>query len=508
MLKNILACFAALTVATTLNAQNMVAEKMSSAPMDLSASVNKRVDFNGEPCALIKVSITASNASFGGNVVGDVQRDGSDYWVYVTSGTKMLQVKHPNYKTLLVTFPDLGIKNVEGKQTYILDITLPYYAPETVMAAAVAPSATSAASASTATPSTPTPYKPRTFKPRKVKDYTSLFFPLQGFTLGKTKASDALKMGYKKSDEYYWNEYRLIEADGLSFWTNWSNTNADKETYGRVRIDKIPKQWADEFGIDKDMSYNEWLAFFKSLGCRIDVAQEPTIADFKDRDVLKAFFRATTPDGKYYFNLDFNYGNYEGAGTTPYSPGSLYELEMIAPANDLIASKLASSKGASAKVKPSTSIDVFFPVYGLTLGKTTWKDMADAGFNVKFYDKESVVGEALGLNFWDHDGKKYFTDLHMVNSANMPVDWIKLGFQWGNSYDTWHTLLRDLGYSIVVEKEPQVKQYSGRDVLAADVRAISPDGRLRIDLNFNYGDHGATTSSPGTLYSMDMRIIE
>lgn len=486
----------------TMKAQTMVAEKMTAAPMDMSASVNKRVDFNGQPCALIKVSITASNASFGGNIIGDVLRDGSDYWVYVTAGTKMLQVKHPNYKTLLVAFPDLGIKSVEGRQTYLLDITLPYYAPPQVAETVAQPAKPAPATAAASTETKSEPYRMRTFKPIKVKDYTSLFFPLYGITLGKSTSSDALRLGFK-DDNTFWEEHKVINAENMSFWCN-MGTNHDNNTYSQINIRDVPKQWAEKFNIEKKMSYNEWLDFFRSIGCRIDISKEPTIGEFDGKDVMRADFRATTPDGKYFFDLHFNYGK---EGTTPYSPGTLYNITMVALSNDVIASKLASSKGASAGVKPSTAIDMFFPIYGITLGKTTWKDMSDLGFNVRFYDEDSVVGEALGLDFWDHHKDKYFTNLHMVQSANMPVDWVKMGFQWGNSYDTWVRMLKDLGYAVVVKKQPTLEKFQDRDCFSADLSAVSPDGRLRIDLDFDYGDNGNTTSSPGTLYSIDMYAL-
>lgn len=499
--KLFLSIITTLVVSTSATAQTMEATKMSASPMDLSASVNKRLDFNGQPCALIKVSITASNATFGGNIVGDVQRDGADYWVYVTAGTKMLQIKHPNYKTLMVSFPDMGIKRVEGKQTYILDINLPYYAPSPAVAEASAPmgATTPAVASNKSKPSEEYgPNEPRKFKKHIVKNSTELFFPLNGITLGKTTASEALKLGFNKDDSF-WDKYRLIKTDeNVSFWTNWVQSNADKETYCRIQFDgAMPRLWRDKFNIEFDMSYNEWLDFFKSIGFRIDISKEPTVGEYKGRDVLRAAFRATSPDGKYYFNLNFDYGN---KGASLYSPATLTDIEMIAPANNLIAKKLASSKGASKGVKPSSSIDLFFPVYGITLGKTTWKEMADAGFGVTFYDEESVTSEALGLAFWDHDLKKYFNQLYITNSSNMPVDWVKLGFQWGNSYDTWVNLLKDLGFTLQHTKQPD----TSKSEFSAKFTAISPDGRLSMRFQFDYGKNGNSTTSPGTLYCITM----
>lgn len=103
-------------------AQELAVKSMTLANSDLTGSVIRRKDTEGNNCALIKVSLTIDDVQFGGNVVGEVLRDGSDYLVFLSSGSKFLQVKHSNFKTLMITFEKYGIKSVTGNKTYLINI--------------------------------------------------------------------------------------------------------------------------------------------------------------------------------------------------------------------------------------------------------------------------------------------------------------------------------------------------------------------------------------------------
>lgn len=102
-----------------LFAQQLQVESFSLDATDLSASVNTREDANGDPCALLIVSIIDDNVKFSGNIVGDVTENGFEYFVFMTNGAKRLQVKHPLLPALNVNFQDYGI-NIKGKSTYRL----------------------------------------------------------------------------------------------------------------------------------------------------------------------------------------------------------------------------------------------------------------------------------------------------------------------------------------------------------------------------------------------------
>jgi len=109
----------------TALAQKLTVESMQ-ATNDLSASQFRRNDLNGQPCALIKVSLAAPGATFEGNVIQPVEYKINEYWVYMTKGSKELHVKHPNYQTLAIYFGDYGIeKGVQPLATYTLSLSMP-----------------------------------------------------------------------------------------------------------------------------------------------------------------------------------------------------------------------------------------------------------------------------------------------------------------------------------------------------------------------------------------------
>lgn len=101
--------------------QEMEVDAFRANTMDLSASTHKRVDNNGEACGLVKVELPLEGVTFEGNIIDDVKYNSGEYWVYLTSGSKNLRIKHPQKKPLSVNFDDFGIK-LEGSQTYLLSI--------------------------------------------------------------------------------------------------------------------------------------------------------------------------------------------------------------------------------------------------------------------------------------------------------------------------------------------------------------------------------------------------
>ena len=91
---------------------------------DLAASTYERKDDNGDPCALVKIQLATAGAQFSPNLVGNVEYKVDEYWVYLPTINKHLEVKHPNYLPFDVVFADYGIK-LEPKRTYSLVLSLP-----------------------------------------------------------------------------------------------------------------------------------------------------------------------------------------------------------------------------------------------------------------------------------------------------------------------------------------------------------------------------------------------
>ena len=108
------------------SAQELTVKKMESLPMDTYASVHKRTDLNGNPCAAVRVSLTVSGATFSGtNHLGDIDRQGADYILFMPSGSKKMYIQHPHYHELEVVFGDYGIDRLESLATYRVTINVP-----------------------------------------------------------------------------------------------------------------------------------------------------------------------------------------------------------------------------------------------------------------------------------------------------------------------------------------------------------------------------------------------
>lgn len=105
--------------------QELKVTAMRLAEGDGASAEELRKDLNGDACALVKVQLAGMGAQFEGNVIGDTeQRDGT-YWVYMSSGSKELRIKHPDYIAAQVRFADYGIASVKGRSTYVLTLQLP-----------------------------------------------------------------------------------------------------------------------------------------------------------------------------------------------------------------------------------------------------------------------------------------------------------------------------------------------------------------------------------------------
>ena len=112
-------------VAVDAMAQDAVVRSFEATPTDLSARTYPRLDRHGMMCALLKVRVIASGVSFAGNVMGEPEKRGSQYWVYVTAGTKMLEISADTFLSFMYNFPE----PLESGVTYVLTIDAPQPAP-------------------------------------------------------------------------------------------------------------------------------------------------------------------------------------------------------------------------------------------------------------------------------------------------------------------------------------------------------------------------------------------
>ena len=157
------------------------------------------------------------------------------------------------------------------------------------------------------------------------------------------------------------------------------------------------------------------------------------------------------------------------------------------------------------------SIEDFFPVFGITLGKTTWKQAEDLGNVVEIWKEgPSRYVDIEKVTFWDFDGIGKFTSMNLYahDDEDFPLLWKSKGFSWDNSYDEWVDVFKKLGFDITIIEEPTLKDFSGRNTLSAEFYALSSDESLRFKMSFGYGEDGYQTSSPKTLDSIDLEYVE
>lgn len=89
----------------------------------------QRVDANGNVCALVKVIIPNAQASFEGSLIGNCDYKTSEYWCYLSPGSKQLKIKYPNCEPLMVNF-DNFIGGLASKQIYELHLIIPSHTVE------------------------------------------------------------------------------------------------------------------------------------------------------------------------------------------------------------------------------------------------------------------------------------------------------------------------------------------------------------------------------------------
>ena len=108
--------------AQDINAQKMIVKSFELKVDDKSALEFERKDINEEPCALLKVKLDKTDAVFEGNVVGNVEQKNGEYWVYITQGTYLLQIKQESTVPLHLNFRDFNIRKVDSGATYLLTL--------------------------------------------------------------------------------------------------------------------------------------------------------------------------------------------------------------------------------------------------------------------------------------------------------------------------------------------------------------------------------------------------
>lgn len=100
--------------------QRLVVKSFEEKPDDISARIYERLDYNQTPCALMKVISVVDELEFEGNLIEPVEPKTSEYWLYMSAGSKRLKIRHKGDYPIEIVFSDYNIKSLEKSTTYIL----------------------------------------------------------------------------------------------------------------------------------------------------------------------------------------------------------------------------------------------------------------------------------------------------------------------------------------------------------------------------------------------------
>lgn len=102
--------------------QDIEVKKFELLTKEQTAVTNPRKDINGTLCGLVKVLIKEKDLSFQGNIIGNVEDTGTEYYVYLAKGCKRINLKHPDYIPKTIVFSDYGVAKIESGKTYLLEL--------------------------------------------------------------------------------------------------------------------------------------------------------------------------------------------------------------------------------------------------------------------------------------------------------------------------------------------------------------------------------------------------
>ena len=501
-------------------AQELTIKEMKVSPTDLTASTMPRMDRNGNPCGLVKVQLAAIGAQFEGNVIQPTDYKTGEYWVYMTEGSYMLRIKHPNFVPLSINFRDYGIRGIEPKTVYELTLLMPQIGQEIDDGMR---------------------YLVMNVEPRNCTVYID--DKLQNVQNG----SVSLRLSQGS------HTYR-VEAFGYAPETGQvvlGNSKSVKEITLRSVLASLnvtcPTQGAEIYVNDELKGTVHWNGQLAAGTYKVEARlqshrsqqQNVTLADSENRTLsipaltpitssmdvnyqpveceiwLDGQKLGTSPDifrgilvGKHQMEIRKN--GYESKtvtvnveeGKTASIIGSLKESKKTVVSTPTTQNNSYSNNNNNSYSSGSVggSVGTFFPIYGITLGQSTVQQSRNMGHNVKEYNGTNFWDER-GIGIWDHDKDGIWEWANIDHYDTMPDEWIRMGLTWDISYNEAKNLMQRLGFNVNVTKSPSVVTWDGRKVLDAEFTAKHPDGQLDVEFDFNYG-YGSSVSASKTLYQI------
>lgn len=135
-------------------------------------------------------------------------------------------------------------------------------------------------------------------------------FPLYGIILGETSVEDLETMRFNID---YDSDYITVNPDtGYDGYSIGFLADSQTSIITDVEICKeaFPLNWK-ALGISWEMSYSQWIAFFKSINFYVKILVEPHKEYYEEKKLwyLSACFKAVAPTEDLFFFLDFSHGD-------------------------------------------------------------------------------------------------------------------------------------------------------------------------------------------------------
>jgi len=178
--------------------------------------------------------------------------------------------------------------------------------------------------------------------------------------------------------------------------------------------------------------------------------------------------------------------------------------EVLENYNGEAASTSSTGTGTSTNI-----FDRIFPVYGITLGKTTISQAQAMGYTIESSDSGYKTAKAYDVTFWDFNKDNIFDYVTFYEYKQVPESIRNLGLNWNMSYNQMLAKFKELGFAVKVTEQPTTEKWENRKTLKAKFEAISQDKKFKVIVAFAYGNEngeGYSVSSPNSFRSMTFDV--
>lgn len=137
-------------------------------------------------------------------------------------------------------------------------------------------------------------------------------------------------------------------------------------------------------------------------------------------------------------------------------------------------SSIASTSSTARTSGTGVTYDDLFPLYGVSLDKTTQTDLRQMGYKVEDKKDGDFVCWINNVRFWTFDDDSNIFEQVNISASNLPDSWKELGFNATLSDEQFAILLKGLGFEV------KWLQKSGNPY----VKALSSDEKVLLELEF------------------------